>query len=190
MSATSNYIQARYYHHANRERVDYLVIHTMELPCRAGMAQRLGERFRDCGPERPVSAHFGIDPEAVFQYVRESDVAWHCPKCNSRGVGLEHAGYAIPPRQAGRVIAAATDWDSPEGRAVLERSAALAARLCVAWAIPVVHLNPEALTRGQRGLVGHADATRAYPGSGTHVDPGPAWPWDKYLQLISAYHPS
>lgn len=181
MSATQNFIQARWFTHANRAAVDVIVIHTMELPCQPGMARRLGERFRDLGPDRKVSAHFGVDPAEVYQYVREGDVAWHCPKANRRGLGVEHAGYGVGPN--------ATDWGSPAGHAVLTRSAALVARLCQAWAVPVVHLTPTEVAHGGRGLVGHVDVTRGFPGSGTHVDPGPNWPWAEYLALVVAELP-
>lgn len=176
MSATQNYVQARYFTHANRAAVDVIVIHTMELPCQPGMAKRLGERFKVT--DRYVSAHFGVDPVEVYQYVRESDVAWHCPRANRRGIGVEHAGYGVGPN--------ATDWSSPEGQAVLAHSATLVARLCQAWDVPPVRLTPEALVRGGRGLVGHEDVTRAYPGSGAHVDPGPNWPWVDYLRQVEA----
>jgi N-acetyl-anhydromuramyl-L-alanine amidase AmpD len=197
MSATQNFIQARCFHHANRERVDFLVLHTMELPCRPGVARRLGEVFRDLDtsidpktgkPKRkPKSAHFGVDPEEIYQYVREADVAWHCPKANSRGIGIEHAGYALPQKDdEGKLIVPATDWTQPAPQAMLARGARLVAQLCRAWNVPAVRLAPSEVIHGARGIVGHVDVTRAFPGSGTHVDPGPRWPWDQYLALVAA----
>jgi N-acetyl-anhydromuramyl-L-alanine amidase AmpD len=84
----------------------------------------------------------------------------------------------------GHHIAVATDWASEPAQSVLQRSARLVAELCRAWQIPVVRLGPADLLKSERGICGHLDATRAYPGSGTHVDPGPRWPWDQYLELI------
>lgn len=187
MSATSNFIQAKCYHHANRAAVDLIIIHTMELPCQPGIARRLGERFRDLdlSKSKPKSAHFGVDPAEVWQYVHEADVAWHCPKANRRGIGVEHAGRALPAYDAGgRRLADPTDWASLEGQAVLRLSAGLVARLCRAWGVPIERPPVAALPHGARGIVGHWDVTRAFPGSGTHVDPGPAWPWDAYLEAV------
>jgi N-acetyl-anhydromuramyl-L-alanine amidase AmpD len=195
MSATQNFIQARCFHHANRERVDFLVLHTMELPCRPGVARRLGDVFRDLDTSidpktgkpkhSPKSAHFGVDPDEIYQYVREADVAWHCPKANSRGIGIEHAGYALDQKRDGVVTTFATDWTSPPAQAMLARSAQLVAQLCHAWGIPAVRLAPSEILHGARGIVGHVDVTRAYPGSGTHVDPGPRWPWSDYLAKVA-----
>jgi N-acetyl-anhydromuramyl-L-alanine amidase AmpD len=197
MSATQNYIQARCFHHANRERVDLIVIHTMELPCQPGIARRLGEVFRDLdvsidpatGKPRhaPKSAHFGVDPQAVYQYVREADVAWHAPKANARGIGIEHAGRTKDVRnEHGDIIAVATDWSTSAAQMLLSRSARLVAQLCQAWQIPVEKLGPSDLLKARRGICGHWDVARAYPESGTHVDPGPRWPWDSYLAMIAA----
>jgi hypothetical protein len=49
--------------------------------------------------------------------------------------------------------------------------------------VVVVHTE---IARGDRGIVGHVDVTRAFPGSGTHVDPGQTWPWQQYLDLVAA----
>jgi N-acetyl-anhydromuramyl-L-alanine amidase AmpD len=196
MSATPNFMQAKCFHHANRERVDLIVVHTMELPCQAGMAKRLGEVFRDLDTtidpttkkprHAPKSAHFGVDPTEVWQYVREADVAWHAPKANARGIGIEHAGRALDARDnTGRIVAPFTDWTVEPGLSVLKRSAALVARLCQAWKIPPVKLGPSDLLRAQQGICGHRDVTIAYPGSGSHVDPGPRWPWALYLDLVA-----
>lgn len=197
MSATQNFIQAKCFHHANRERVDFIVVHTMELPCRPGVARRLGERFAVIDTtidpatgkpkQKPKSSHFGVDPEEVYQYVREADVAWHCAKANSRGIGIEHAGYALDQKDnQGHVIVPATDWSTPPAQAMLARGAKLAAQLCRAWSVPVVRLTPAEIQRGARGIVGHVDVTTAFPGSGTHVDPGPRWPWEQYLAMVAA----
>lgn len=40
-----------------------------------------------------ISAHFVIDRDGtVYQLVPISDVAWHASECNTRSIGIEHAG--------------------------------------------------------------------------------------------------
>ena len=200
MTQATPFIQARYFHKSHRERVDYIVIHCMQLPCKVGLAQRLGDRFQlamEQGKEK--SAHYGIDPGAVIQYVHETDVAFHCKGANARGVGLEHAGYG--PGVAGRagVPAAdgkpalhhknpieATDYTTGDGLKVLRLSAALAGPMAAYWKIPVVRLSPAQIVAGERGFAGHVDFSEAFATPGGHRDPGPAWPWDLYLELVRA----
>jgi len=111
--------------------------------------------------------------------VRETEVAWHCPKANRRGIGIEHAGYSTGPL--------ATDWLTDEHAvSMLDLSAELVAGICLRWDIPALHLTPAQLLAGQRGLIGHVDASDAYQTPGGHRDPGDAWPWAEYLDKIQA----
>jgi Negative regulator of beta-lactamase expression len=148
----------------------------MELPCVSGMAARLAQRFAT--GERKVSAHYSVDSGDVVCSVRETAVAWHCPKANRRGIGIEHAGYSGGPL--------ATDWLHDEhALSMLEVSAELVAGICARWPIPVVHLTPAQLLAGEHGIIGHVDATNAFKTPGGHTDPG-AWPWTEYLDKIQA----
>lgn len=169
---TIPFVQAKHFIRAHRAQVDLLVIHTMEVPLAGGMATRVATGF--AGGDREASAHYCIDPVQIVQCVHESDVAWHAPKANRRGIGLEHAGYAD-----------SSDWSSPEAQAMLWLSAQLALGICERWKIPVVRLAPEQIAHGERGICGHADVVAAFPGqAGTHHDPGERWPWDDYLRRI------
>ena len=62
-----------------------------------------------------------------------------------------------------------------------------AAARCAAWAerygIPVVKLDAAALRAGARGFCGHVDTAHAW-GETDHVDPGPGFPWDHFLDLV------
>jgi len=175
------FIEARWKTIAHREKVDVICIHTMQVPCRPGAAAAVARRFKI--GERRVSAHYCVDPGAVVQCVHESDVAWHCPNANRRGIGIELAGYGVPVPEAGR---AATDWTSPEAQAMLRLAASLAAQVSSRWSVPAVRLSEQEMQHGGRGFVGHVDVTRAFPGSGTHVDPGPDFPWSQFLGLVRA----
>ena len=162
---------------ANRTAVSWLVVHTMEVPCVAGMALRVAQRF--ALGERPVSAHYCVDPINVIQCVRDADVAWHCPGANRLGIGIEHAGYSEGP--------SATDWlTDSHAQGMLPLAAQIAAQICHKWSIPIVRLTPAQIQAGEHGIIGHADATIAFATPGGHTDPGPTWPWDQYLRAVAA----
>lgn len=195
-----NFLQATCFVHAHREAVNHIVIHTAEVPCVRGLARRLVLAWNRLDPKDPAtrkrSAHFAVDPAEIWQGVHESDVALHCPKANSRGIGIEHCCYALDVYSQKRgadgkrkLLARATDFASAEAQSMLLLSARLAARLAIAWDVPVVKLSPHEVLAGARGFVGHVDVARAYPGSSSHVDPGPRFPWDKYLDLIKRERP-
>ena len=174
---TPIYVPAKWQTPAHREQVWWVVIHTMELPCVSGMAARLAQRF--AVGDRQVSAHYSVDSGDVVCSVRETEVAWHCPKANRRGIGIEHAGYSTGP--------VATDWLHDEhALGMLDISAELVASICTRWAIPVVHLTPAQLLAGEHGIIGHVDASDAFKTPGGHRDPGECWPWTEYLDKIQA----
>lgn len=171
-------IEARWKTVAHRARVDMVVIHTMEVPCAAGMAMRVANAFAK--GERQVSAHYCVDPLEVIQCVRETDVAWHCPGANRRGIGIEHAGYA-----SGGATHGATDWSGVDAQAELKLGASLVAQVCHRWGIPAVRLSVADILAGHKGIIGHADATLAFGTKGGHQDPGTNWPWGQYLELVN-----
>jgi len=146
----------------------------MEAPEKPGTARGVAEWF--AGPNAPMaSAHYCIDAIEVVQSVPENVVAWAAPGANKRGIHLEHAGYASQNPAA---------WDDDYSNAVLARSAELAADICRRYLIPIVRLGPADLRVGLRGLCGHVDVTNAFNDGHGHTDPGPAFPWDRYLALI------
>jgi N-acetyl-anhydromuramyl-L-alanine amidase AmpD len=159
------------------QRVDLVVIHTMEALKRAGTARAVAEWF--AGASAPeASAHYCVDADEIIQCVPEDVVAWCAPGANRRGVHLEHAGYA------GQSAAA---WDDDYSRRVLALSAALARDIAARHQIPIVHLTPDELRKGARGFCGHAEVSKAWPSAHPekdHWDPGPGFPWDQYLDLV------
>jgi N-acetyl-anhydromuramyl-L-alanine amidase AmpD len=181
---TPEFIRAKHFTVAARTEVGLLVLHTMEVPCASGMARRVAQGF--ALGERVASAHYCVDPSNVVQCVREDDVAFHC-KSNATGdvnrhsIGIEHAGYSEGP--------SATDWQDEHAAGMFDLSAELAAEVCRRWQIPIVHLTPAQLLAGQRGIIGHVDATVAYQVPGGHQDPGKDWPWDNWLSLVLARVP-
>jgi hypothetical protein len=166
-------IQARNYTPSARTGATTIVIHTMEAAEKPKTARAVASWF--AGPNAPrASAHFCVDAAETIQCVRLRDVAWHAPGANANGIGVEHAGYA---RQTEAQWADAYSFDA------LTRSARLVAELCRRFAIPVQRLSVEDLKAGKRGICGHHDVSKAFRKS-DHYDPGPHFPWARYLDLI------
>jgi hypothetical protein len=138
------------------------------------------------------------DLDSVVQAVLIKDVAYSAPGTNHNGVHIEHAGYA---KQT--VI----EWDDDASRRILQLSAKLCAQLCTQHAIPVTFVNAQGLIAGARGITTHAEVTKACriardekltdssfynrenPGKmlTDHVDPGPNFPMQSYLQQVDDY---
>jgi N-acetyl-anhydromuramyl-L-alanine amidase AmpD len=174
------FIQSANFTKAGRTVANLIVIHTMEAPEKPGTARHVAEWFAGKGgtPAPQASAHFCVDADEVIQCVRLDDVAWHAPGANRVGIGIEHAGFAAQT---------AADWDDDASRAILARSAKLCAELMRAAGVAPGRLTPDQVKAGKSGICGHIDVTNAFPESGHgHTDPGPNFPWDHYLELVSA----
>ncbi|MBI4577851.1 MAG: N-acetylmuramoyl-L-alanine amidase [Planctomycetes bacterium] len=108
-------------------------------------------------PASHVSAHYVIAYDgSITQMVDDQDVAWHAGtrEHNDHGIGIEHEGYAS---QDG--------WT----RKQLVASAALGRWLCATYGI-----------QGDRAhILGHEEIA-----PGRRSDPGPHFPWDRYLAMI------
>ncbi len=156
---------------AQGRTIDVVVIHTMESPEHPGAAAACARWFQNARAE--VSAHYCVDPDSVVQCVREEDVAWHARGGNANSVGIELAGYAGQRRQ---------DWADAYSRALLVRAATLTAEICRRHAIPLRRLRSADLLAGRRGVTGHADVSAAFKRS-DHWDPGPSFPWTRFLRL-------
>ncbi len=155
----------------NGRVVDAVVVHTMEAAERMDTAEAVARWF--ARPETQVSAHYCVDADSVVQCVSEQDIAWHARGGNDRSIGIELAGYAGQGPKG---------WDDDYSWAVLERAASLAAEICRRHRIPVRRLRAADLVAGSRGLAGHVDVSEAF-GRSTHWDPGPAFPWRRFLRL-------
>jgi N-acetyl-anhydromuramyl-L-alanine amidase AmpD len=175
-TTTFKFVQARNYTKANRTALDLIVIHTMESPEKGTTAENVAAWF--AGPTAPnASAHYCVDQDSVVQCVKDSDVAWHAPGANHNGIGIEHAGYAKQTPE---------EWADPASTAMLLLSAKLVAGLCKKYGIPMVRLTPADLKAKKRGLCGHIDITNAFNGGKGHWDPGPNFPWVRYVEMILA----
>lgn len=168
------FVAARHFSAANRTKVDLIVIHTAECSEGPSSARAVADYF--AGANAPqASAHYVVDADHVIQCVLEKDIAWHAPGANDRGIGIEHAGFA---RQT------SADWRDNYSEKELVNSANLAGTLAVRYGIPLRRLTVDELRAGARGFCGHVDITIAFNGGKGHVDPGVAFPWDLYIDLV------
>lgn len=171
------FVQAKHYTPCAERYVDVLVIHTMESPEKPDTAEAVANWF--AGATAPqASAHYCIDSNSIVQCVRDHDIAWAAPNANHNGLHLEHAG---------RAAQRAKDWSDAYSTRELLLSAELAAKKATLYDIPVRKLTPAQVRAGNLGFCGHIDVTRAFPGTGTHTDPGPGFPWKRYLSYVRTF---
>jgi N-acetyl-anhydromuramyl-L-alanine amidase AmpD len=155
-------------------KIDLIVIHTMEMDEKGDTAEHCALWFRN--PAAKVSAHYCVDADSIVQCVRDQDVAWHAPGANHDGIGIEHAGRA---KQTGR------EWNDACSVAMLDRSAALVAKLCRKYAIPITWLYAADLRAGKRGITTYKAVSDAFKRS-SHWDPGTGFPVERYLADVRA----
>lgn len=169
------FIPAKHYTKANRRVIDYIVIHTMELPERPNKAEALARYFQTTNVK--VSAHYNIDSKSIVRSVLEKDIAYHAPGANHNGLGFEHAGYMRQTR---------AEWQDPYSEAMLRLSAELAANVVDRRNIPIQYVNIAGLRAGRRGVTTHRDVSLAF-GRSKHMDPGAGFPMNHYLDLVRSY---
>ena len=157
--------------------VRLIVVHDMEAPEKGDTAENVARWF--AGPTAPeASAHYCVDADSIVRCVRDEDIAWHAPGANSTGIGIELAGYARQGRG---------DWLDAYSKRMLDTQAIpLIAALCRKHGIPAVWLTPQQVAAGKAGICGHIDVTKAFPGKGSHVDPGPGFPRDYLIAGVKA----
>lgn len=178
------FVQARFYTRGPRATTLMLVVHTTESHEIKGSARNVAAYFRDprgadgkpLPPDRGGSSQYVIDDQEVYQCVREEDSSWHAGPVNGYSIGIELVGAA------GQTAA---EWDDEYSRAVLARAAALAADICQRHGIPIRKLSPEEVAAKEPGICGHIDVTKGLK-TGSHWDPGPAFPWGLFLAMIRA----
>ena len=178
MVAVSSFVQAKWFG-ANRDvsKIRLIVIHDMEAPEKGNTAENVANYFKNGAEGRKASAHYNVDNNSIVQSVRDDVVAYHAPGANNDGIGIEHAGY---------MEQTANNWLDEYSSQMLDLSARLAADLCIKYNIPAVHLTNAELKAGNRGFVGHDQVSDVYKKS-DHGDPGPNFPWDKYIEKVAYY---
>jgi N-acetyl-anhydromuramyl-L-alanine amidase AmpD len=171
------FMQARFLKRfAGRRPIRLIVIHSMEAPEKGTTAEAVAKYFQS--GQVKASAHLCIDNDSIIQCVPDNDIAGAAPGANHDGLHIELAGYARQTRE---------EWLDDYGKAMLELAAQAAARWAVTYDIPIRQLtNFELGSHAPRGFVPHAQVSAVFKQS-NHTDPGPAFPWDYFLQQTRLY---
>jgi N-acetyl-anhydromuramyl-L-alanine amidase AmpD len=149
--------------------VHRVVIHTTESDCVPGGSINVAHYFAT--PQAGGSAHYIVDPTNTQHGASDSTICWHAPP-NQNSIGIEITAHS-----------GSTNWASPNGQAALHRAAALAAKLCHTYGIPLVKLSSSDLVAGKHGICGHVDVSQAFHQS-SHTDPGSNFPWGQFMGLV------
>ena len=173
-------IRAKFFREIKEKRnVRLVVMHSMEAPEKGNTAENVARFFQNPrdAKGRPVraSAHLCVDSDSIVQCVMDNNVAFAAPGVNNDGIHIEQAGFAIQTRG---------QWLDPFGILMLNLSANAAAQYCLKYNIPVKHLSNAELKAGERGIIGHAQATAVFKPNNGHTDPGKDYPWDHFLERV------
>ena len=140
-----------------KDDVNFIVIHTVEG----------ASGFSLLDPGRGASAHYLVQTDGdIVQTVDEKDKAWHAGNgtINAQSIGLEHAGFSY--------VEGGGSEGGMWGDTMLRSSAKMVASIAKRWDVPI----------NKKHIVGHVNV-----GGQTHTDPGPYWPWNKYLRMVWWY---
>ncbi|MEA2971779.1 MAG: hypothetical protein QOG82_237 [Actinomycetota bacterium] len=112
--------------------------------------------------DQPEAAHAVIDPDVIVELLPDDATALHGVRSSSAAIDL--------------ALAYPSAWGTDRAReeAVLVRAATWAGVRAVRHGIPVRRITVDQWHSGQGGIVANAD-----------VDPGPDFPWDRFLQLTA-----
>ncbi|MSS45281.1 N-acetylmuramoyl-L-alanine amidase [Cutibacterium sp. WCA-380-WT-3A] len=187
------FIQAK--HHGGNENtpVTRLVIHATcpdtgyPSASRAGRAASTARYFQSTS--RPTSAHYVCDVTATVQCLSEETIGYHAPP-NAHSIGIEicadggsKSSFDNPSHSYTR-----EQWLSPQVWPAVERAAILARDICHRHHIPVRKLSTAQVKSGMSGICGHDNVSDAFHQS-DHDDPGPYFPWDRFMAAITNTHP-
>jgi len=159
-------------------RVLWVIIHTTE-----GSFTSAVNWLRN--PRAQASAHYVVgrddpsQPVRIVQLVSEEDTAWTAGNfaVNQASVNVELVGSARR--------------NPPVEEETLRVGAALVARICQRHRVPVRRVDRPAILAGIPGIAGHVDVPDPNQpqfggGAGRHTDPGPYFPWERFLALVGA----
>lgn len=181
---------ARWHGAADNKPIVRIVVH-----CTAGAEPGVPGAARSTASytkntDRPSSWHYCADARESVQLVYDSVVAYHCGY-NGHSIGYELCcslsgeGDGHWLEQVARKAKVAAHFRlKGDHRAMLKIAAADIARLCLAYGVPIRRLSVAQVRAGEHGICGHVDIRDAFPGVTTHWDPGPFFPWWRFMRHI------
>jgi len=117
---------------------------------------------------RPASAHVVVDSVNRVDLLPDDYTAFHASGGNSAGLGIEIGYHAHMWGQR---------WTRE--RLLLLQAAAWCAEKALRYGIPIERVTAEEWHAGRGGFIAHADLD-----PGRRSDPGPAFEWDRFLDLV------
>jgi N-acetylmuramoyl-L-alanine amidase-like protein len=163
---------------SNRTYVQFIVIHDTEGSSHAESAED-GAAY-DARRTDGTSTHYFVDNTSIVQCVRTNDTA-HAARAQGNRRGIQYELCA-------RASWSKSKWLDPAyGLPMLKRAAAQVARDCKGWKIPIRKITAAQAAKGEEGILGHGDVTKAFPqDNGDHTDPGPNFPWSEFIEFVKA----
>jgi len=155
----------------------WIVIHDMEAHETPTTAENTANYFATGAGGRSVSSHYCADSNSVVQCVLLKDVAWTVGNRsgNYRGINWELSGFASQTRE---------QWLDEFGVAMFDQIAPIIRADAAEYGIPLERRTIAELQAYQPGITSHNDLGKAFGGT-DHTDPGPNFPWDYLLELLT-----
>jgi N-acetyl-anhydromuramyl-L-alanine amidase AmpD len=158
-----------------RYPVDRIVLHAADgtaAGTEAWFKMSPEERIAAGGSGLPTATHYLVGRSGdVVQMVPDEEKAIHAgsttqPGWNDRSIGLEFEVRITAAGWDPHLHFPLNDWTEP----MLASGARVVAVLCRKYAIPVDRTH----------IVGHCEI----PGHGSHIDPGSAFPWERFVGMV------
>lgn len=152
--------------------VRVITLHTAETPEKDNAAENLAKYFQH--PDYTSSCHVCTSNKTVIQCVKDSYVAYAAPGVNNDGIQIEMCCY---------MNQTASEWRDFYSLGLLAITADVVAQYCLKYDIPAQRLLNAQLAAGQKGIIGHVQASEVYKKS-DHTDPGPNFPWQRFIPMV------
>ena len=155
----------------------WIVVHDMEASETSTRAESTAAYFANPGDGRSVSSHYCADDNSVVQCVLLRDTAWTVGNRpgNNRGINWELSGFARQTRE---------QWLDPFGLAMFAQMAPIVRADAARYGIPLERRTVAELKAFKPGITSHNDLRLAFGGT-THTDPGPNFPWDVFMTIMT-----
>lgn len=160
----------------------WIVIHDMEEEETSQTAENVAQYFHTGAGGRSVSSHYTADNDSIVQCVMLADSAWTVgnKQGNNRGINWELAGFGSQTRD---------QWLDSYGKAMFARIAPIIVSDAQRFGIPLRTLTDDQCRANEPGITSHWQMGRVFGGT-DHTDPGPNFPWDYLMALLTGTAPA